>query len=88
VSVPSPTQIERYRITFNEDQLRWYGDTETPVSTLLFCDQAGIDVLMGVNFTSAAPTSVRVALLSDEKRNKSAAAAEFRKNSAVISTWE
>jgi hypothetical protein len=75
-------QVKRYRIKFDNEQLEWHGETKSPAFTLIFCRETVMPSLIQPH------KDIRSMLLPDEKRDKSASGTAFRKNSAVISTWE
>jgi hypothetical protein len=62
-------------------ELRWGGDTKIPAFALLFCDFGCMGKLLDTS------SNIRASLLSDEKRDKCAAATLLHKSRAVISTW-
>lgn len=83
---PSPALSRitlRYTLPFNNKKIKETGNKNVPVFTLLFGD---FDVLMSPPTPSFG--GIRAALLPDEKRNKIAEGTAFRKNTAVITTWE
>lgn len=75
--IPNPEAIRKFSIAFSE--LRWNGDTKTPVFTLLFADWKD---------AASVADDLRASLLSDEKANNSANGRRFRKSCAIVTVWQ
>ncbi|KAF3036015.1 hypothetical protein E8E11_005800, partial [Didymella keratinophila] len=82
IQAPPAARVQRYRITFDKEQLKWQGDTKTPVFTLIFCRETVMPLLIQPH------KDIRSTLLPDESTIEAHRALAFRKNSALIGTWE